>query len=288
MQYGKHALALDENRADFDRVRWGEPHSTRAERDRLGNKTFEQVWFAGNHSDVGGGYSENESRLSDIALEWMINAAIAVPHPIKIDRSVLHVHPDPTGMQHDECKAGITYVTRYTGKTWKLQHRALPGPKTTIDNSVRQRFEAGPVLQCDRVLPYRPENVRIVDAYKAYFEKLPNSECGCATCRQIRGLPPLPTLKSRLAKRQTHQPPASSVVELSTTRRCPSLLPSFSATTRAVTSPTPPAANGRTSRGGFVGYLACAKAERVRAGNPNTGSAAIPSVKLRRFTPHLV
>ena len=139
MQYGKHALALDENRADFDRVRWGEPHSTRAERDRLGNKTFEQVWFAGNHSDVGGGYSENELRLSDIALEWMINAAIAVPHPIKIDRFVLHVHPDPTGMQHDECKAGITYVTRYTGKTWKLQHQRFRDPRrlstTRYDNA---------------------------------------------------------------------------------------------------------------------------------------------------------
>ena len=29
------------------------------------------VWFAGNHSDIGGSYPEPESRLSDIALEWM-------------------------------------------------------------------------------------------------------------------------------------------------------------------------------------------------------------------------
>ncbi|WP_442869806.1 phospholipase effector Tle1 domain-containing protein [Bradyrhizobium sp. CCBAU 11361] len=27
-----------------------------------------QVWFAGNHSDVGGSYLENEGRLPDISL----------------------------------------------------------------------------------------------------------------------------------------------------------------------------------------------------------------------------
>ena len=31
-----------------------------------------QVWFVGAHADVGGGYSAQESRLSDIALEWMM------------------------------------------------------------------------------------------------------------------------------------------------------------------------------------------------------------------------
>jgi hypothetical protein len=36
---------------------------------------FEQVWFAGNHADIGGRYPENESRLSDISLQWMIDQA---------------------------------------------------------------------------------------------------------------------------------------------------------------------------------------------------------------------
>src|SRR4029077_1058962 len=71
---------------------------------------------------------------------------------------------------------------------------------------------------------------------------------------------------------------------LSTTRRCPSLSPSFSATMRAVTSATPPAANGRTSRGERVGYFACAQAERAAARSPTGGSAARPLANLRRFT----
>jgi hypothetical protein len=36
---------------------------------------IKQVWFAGVHSDVGGGYPESESGLSKFPLLWMINQA---------------------------------------------------------------------------------------------------------------------------------------------------------------------------------------------------------------------
>ena len=90
VKYGKHAISIDENRASFARVPWGDPKSTRPKRDELGNETFEQVWFAGDHADIGGSYSDNESRLSDIALNWMVGAATALPQPILVDESVLH------------------------------------------------------------------------------------------------------------------------------------------------------------------------------------------------------
>ena len=60
VQNGFHAMALDELRADFPVTAWDA---------RAGIK---QVWFVGAHADVGGGYSIAESRLSDIALEWMM------------------------------------------------------------------------------------------------------------------------------------------------------------------------------------------------------------------------
>jgi Uncharacterized alpha/beta hydrolase domain (DUF2235) len=67
--WARHALAIDEHRADFDRVRWGSQKDSRTtlpeEPDWL-----QQVWFAGNHSDIGGSYPENESRLSDVSLQW--------------------------------------------------------------------------------------------------------------------------------------------------------------------------------------------------------------------------
>lgn len=60
VQHGFHAMAVDELRADFPVTTW---------ENRAGVK---QVWFVGAHADVGGGYAAEESRLSDIALEWMM------------------------------------------------------------------------------------------------------------------------------------------------------------------------------------------------------------------------
>jgi uncharacterized protein (DUF2235 family) len=60
VEHGFHAMALDELRADFPVTAWE------------GRAGIKQVWFVGAHADVGGGYSAEESRLSDIALEWMM------------------------------------------------------------------------------------------------------------------------------------------------------------------------------------------------------------------------
>ena len=60
VQNGFHAMAVDELRADFPVTSWDS---------RAGVK---QVWFVGAHADVGGGYTAQESRLSDIALDWMM------------------------------------------------------------------------------------------------------------------------------------------------------------------------------------------------------------------------
>jgi uncharacterized protein (DUF2235 family) len=60
-----HALALDERRAAF----W----PWRARKDRSSQQQVEELWFAGTHSDVGGGYAD--TGLSEIALQWMIERA---------------------------------------------------------------------------------------------------------------------------------------------------------------------------------------------------------------------
>jgi glutathione S-transferase len=54
---GIHAVSIDERRSDFAPTLW----------DDASNVT--QVWFAGAHADVGGGYAERG--LSDITLDWM-------------------------------------------------------------------------------------------------------------------------------------------------------------------------------------------------------------------------
>jgi len=61
-----HALALDETRDDFKPTLWTqEPVSAQS------GQVLKQVWFAGVHSNIGGGYPEHG--LSDITLAWMVS-----------------------------------------------------------------------------------------------------------------------------------------------------------------------------------------------------------------------
>ncbi|MBR0783917.1 DUF2235 domain-containing protein [Bradyrhizobium iriomotense] len=57
-----HALALDDERTTFHPLRIDQSHLA-------AGQTVEEVWFAGVHSDVGGGYPE--STLSFVPLVWM-------------------------------------------------------------------------------------------------------------------------------------------------------------------------------------------------------------------------
>ncbi len=64
-----HALALDEARTSFAPVLWNEASEDRTRR------RIQQVWFAGVHSNVGGGYPRQG--LSLVALDWMMTQAEA-------------------------------------------------------------------------------------------------------------------------------------------------------------------------------------------------------------------
>jgi uncharacterized protein (DUF2235 family) len=63
----RHAMALDERRAKF-----------RTNRVKASDGTdYKQLWFAGVHSDVGGGYEAPRNRLARVPLRWMMNEAYA-------------------------------------------------------------------------------------------------------------------------------------------------------------------------------------------------------------------
>ncbi len=65
---GRHAIAIDERRCFFRQNLWGQAAP---------GQNYKQVWFAGVHGDVGGGYREEQSGLAKVALEWMIAEAVA-------------------------------------------------------------------------------------------------------------------------------------------------------------------------------------------------------------------
>jgi len=74
VQNAYHALAVDERRLPFQPTLM-EPNK------HHGPQNFEQKWFPGVHSNVGGGYPT--TGLSDLALEWM--ASQATRHGLNLD-----------------------------------------------------------------------------------------------------------------------------------------------------------------------------------------------------------
>ena len=63
-----HALSIDDARTSFWPRVWNESDET------LGDVDVDQVWFAGVHSDVGGGYPRQD--MSNVPLLWILEQAI--------------------------------------------------------------------------------------------------------------------------------------------------------------------------------------------------------------------
>ena len=67
-----HAVAIDEHRWPFQATLWRQPPFKKSD------TKVEQVWFSGAHSDVGGGYIDEEKRKRDapyadnVTLDWMV------------------------------------------------------------------------------------------------------------------------------------------------------------------------------------------------------------------------
>lgn len=144
--FGRHALSIDERRGSFQRVPWGSSRAAPVDRPDW----FEQLWFAGNHSDIGGSYVENESRLSDVALEWMLSAA--KQKGLCYDSAVLSPSPGHGGMQHDETRG---LIFRLASKIDR--HIPMDAP---LHPAVLQRINEPVVQQYDGDKPYRPEPLR--------------------------------------------------------------------------------------------------------------------------------
>lgn len=154
IEIGRHAISIDERRAFFRTNLWmpKNPPPT------SGPKDLKQVWFAGVHCDVGGGYPEAESGLSKIALKWMLTEAIAaglIIDAAKVDLVLGkhgggYVSADPNAIMHESLTA-IWWLAEYLPKRhfdwdrheWRRRmnrgsRRSIP-PTSLIHEFVYQR-----------------------------------------------------------------------------------------------------------------------------------------------------
>jgi uncharacterized protein (DUF2235 family) len=117
----RQALAIDERRRMFRPLRWSDSQTFMHNRfsDSLKNlepQDAKQVWFAGVHADIGGGYPERESGISKYPLIWMIEEAVA--YGLGVDRRTVnhlgwgvarkgsqytYVEPDFKAQLHNSC-----------------------------------------------------------------------------------------------------------------------------------------------------------------------------------------
>ena len=94
ISFAYHALAIDEHRKDFPPCLWTEKPST--------GQTVEQVWFAGVHADIGGGYKERG--LANITLRWMLDKAVTCGMKVDTARMQNSYRMNPRGKIHESNK----------------------------------------------------------------------------------------------------------------------------------------------------------------------------------------
>ncbi|MEE9259768.1 MAG: DUF2235 domain-containing protein [Candidatus Scalindua sediminis] len=139
-----HALSIDDERLTFHPVMWDEKGE---EDDRI-----EQVWFAGVHSNVGGGYSKHGMSL--VSLDWMMSKAEqAGLRFIKQDRELYRHRRNVTDKLYDS-RSGVGVYYRYKprdiGGDEFYKEYGISTPK--IHNSVIERIK-------QRTEGYAPGNI---------------------------------------------------------------------------------------------------------------------------------
>lgn len=117
-----HALSIDDERTTFHPVLWDEraepPLAPRADRSlHLVDERISQVWFAGVHSNVGGGYPDDS--LAYVPLTWIMKEAANAGLTFKTGASAnpqTLLHPptvqDKDGRQYDP-RSGLGGYYRY-------------------------------------------------------------------------------------------------------------------------------------------------------------------------------
>lgn len=141
------ALAVDEKRRNFQATLWNQ-------QDGVKGQKLEQVWFPGVHSDVGGGYPDNESGLSDISLRWMLEKA----QNCNLSFEGVAINPDPLAPLHESYRGFYMLLPRLFRQIAKADKKK-GNTNESVDPSTEERYKKN--------IKYRPEN--LVD----YFRKHP-------------------------------------------------------------------------------------------------------------------
>ena len=149
----RQALAIDEARFDFRPELWLDHHP---------DQKLEQRWFAGVHSNVGGGYTNDG--LANIAFRWILQGATEEGLKINPDY-VKHFRAFPLASLYDSSSALYRTIEKLRFRYGRGRRELVGRPASAnlqLDPSVVKRMrEPADKLQpgSGPVKPYRPQNV---------------------------------------------------------------------------------------------------------------------------------
>jgi uncharacterized protein (DUF2235 family) len=181
-----HAIAIDEHREPFEAAIWRKPKF----------KSFatvtEQVWFAGAHADIGGGYINEEDRLQkhpqaldDLPLDWMFKRLIAYFPDFSFNETCWKIiTTDWAGGSQHEARNGIYKLMRRAlrsianhrvpTKSWRYEREVS---RNRHDETIGEMIHASVIERLGQPVggtfwsrKYNPRNLaRILDAVKETY-----------------------------------------------------------------------------------------------------------------------
>ena len=155
IEHAVHAVALDERRKPFAPSLWRKPEGWKG--------TLEQAWFAGVHSNVGGGLKPDG--LANVALQWI--AGHAQRHGLTLDLDYLRFfEPHFDSTLHES----MSLMYRVMGPLQRPV-AADPAQHETVHRSVLQRREKADCgyapANLDSYVPGAPGALAVVDTLAA-------------------------------------------------------------------------------------------------------------------------
>jgi hypothetical protein len=168
IEYGFHAMAIDERRRAFTTTAWVTRSDTGEEASQVAEPEVEQVWFPGAHANVGGGYAQ--TGLSDQALLWIM-ARIQEKAGLEFQESYIQEHFFPCAA----CSAYRSYRGWWLSILWPAVRaipkrlatgrgaRAAAGQQLILDGrlhwSVKERLGKLSLVDQHRYRKYNPRNL---------------------------------------------------------------------------------------------------------------------------------
>jgi hypothetical protein len=170
-----HAIAIDEHREPFEAAIWRKPKF------KSYATVTEQVWFAGAHADIGGGYINEEDRLGthpnaldDLTLDWMFKRLVHYFPDFPFDASCWKtIAPDFVGALQHEARKGIYRLMRRALrsianqrvpiKPWRYEHEVS---RNRHDETIGEMIHASVIERLGQPIrgklwrrKYKPQNL---------------------------------------------------------------------------------------------------------------------------------